>query len=189
LADLGKSLFHISEKPGIRVFEPRECSNPLTGRNENIVWAIDEGHVQNYLLPRDCPRVTFYADKDTAAGDVQRLMCGSTAKHVIAVESAWLERIRGDVVYEYAFDPEGFELVDETAGYYVSKKAVKPKSVRKVDDMLAELLKHDVELRVMPSLWELREEVIRSTMQYSIIRMRNAAPPAKGLGGFHPLPE
>ena len=52
-----------------------------------------------------------------------------------------------------------------------------------------EVLRHDVELRVMPSLWELREEVINSTMQYSIIRMRNAKPPPGGLGRFHPLPE
>jgi len=84
-------------------------------------------------------------------------MCGTTAKHVIAVETVWFKRIRDEGIYLYDLDPEGFMLIDEAAGYHVSKQAVTPKSMRKVSDILSELLAHDVELRVMPSLWELRE--------------------------------
>jgi len=71
-----EDLFHISNEPGIRVFEPRLCKNPLTGKEEDFVWAIDRAHVQNYLLPRDCPRVTFRAKSDTTARDVERLSRG-----------------------------------------------------------------------------------------------------------------
>lgn len=184
-----EDLFHISNESGIRVFEPRHCRNPLTGKEEDLVWAIDHAHIQNYLLPRDCPRVTFRATGDTTAMDVERLMSGTTAKSVIAVETAWFNRIKDEVVYEYVFDPKDFKLIDEAAGYHVSRRAVAPKSARRVANVLEELLEHDVELRIMPSLWELRETVIHSTMRYSIIRMRNATPPAKGYGGFHPLPE
>ncbi len=184
-----EDLFHISNNPDIRVFEPRHCRNPLTGKEEDLVWAIDAAHVKNYLLPRDCPRVTYSRMRDTTARDIERLMCGTTAESVIAIETGWLDRIRNEAVYVYIFDSLGFELIDEAAGYHVSKIAVEPKSKRKIHDILSELLLHDVELRVMPSLWELREEVIHSTMQYSIIRMRNATPPPEGLGRFHPLPE
>ena len=183
-----RNLYHASSEPDIRVFKPRNCRNPVTDKNENLVWAIDEEHVHNYLLPRDCPRVTFSANSNTSARDIERLMCGTTAKHVIAVETSWLKRIRDEAIYLYVFDPEGFTMVDDAAGYYVSKRAVTPKSVRKVSDILSELLERDVELRVMRSLWELREEVIHSTMQYSIIRMKNATPPRKGYDEYHPLP-
>jgi len=28
-----------------------------------LVWAIDGDHLRNYLVPRDCPRVTYYAGR------------------------------------------------------------------------------------------------------------------------------
>jgi len=43
-------------------------------------------------------------------------------------------------------------------------------------DALAELTHRDVELRVTPSLWPLRDAVVASTLQFSLIRMRNATP-------------
>jgi hypothetical protein len=46
-------LFHISEEPGIELFEPRVSE----GRGP-VVWAIDADRLRNYLLPRECPRVT-----------------------------------------------------------------------------------------------------------------------------------
>ncbi len=160
----------------------------MTDEDEDLVWAIDTAHLHNYLLPRDCPRVTFYAKDDTTPEDVKHLMHGTTAKHVVAIETASFNKAKDVIIYKYVFDRKGFELTDEGAGYYVSRVAVRPKSVQKISDILVELLKHDVELRVLPSLWDLREEVIHSTMQYSIIRMSRAIPPADGYGMYHPLP-
>jgi hypothetical protein len=51
---------------------------------------------------------------------------------------------------------------------------VEPGSVRPVDDLLGELVRRDVELRVMPSLRLLREAVAASSLHFSMIRMRNA---------------
>jgi hypothetical protein len=79
-------------------------------------------------------------------------------------------------------------VLDEGAGYYISRRAAVPLSETKIDDILGALLEHNIELRIMASLWELREAVIHSTLQFSIIRMRNARPPREGIEAFYPLP-
>jgi hypothetical protein len=50
-----------------------------------------------------------------------------------------------------------------------------PASVEFFDDPIAELLKRGVELRFLPSLWSLRDAVVSSTLQFSLIRMQNAS--------------
>jgi hypothetical protein len=163
-------LFHVSKEPGIERFEPRVSD--YTG--EPVVWAIEASRVHNYLLPRDCPRVTYYAGPETSAADVQRFLGSSPA--VVAVESDWLERLRSCRLYCYHLPPETFECLDECAGYFVSREAVVPARVEVIDDVIAELLKRGVELRFVPELWQLRDAVVASTLQFSIIRMRNALP-------------
>ena len=77
-----RMLYHVSENPNISIFEPRlgpSCDHP-------VVWAIDEGHLRNYLLPRDCPRVTFFAGPQTKSEDQIRFFNGSDV--VVAVEAA-----------------------------------------------------------------------------------------------------
>ena len=76
----------------------------------------------------------------------------------------------------YHFPIDTFECVDGTAGYFVSRVAVTPTRVETVDDAVAELQQRGVELRVLPSLWALRDSVVESTLQFSIIRWRNVAP-------------
>ena len=90
-------------------------------------------------------------------------------------------------LYQYEFSPETFQLENSIAGHYISLEPVVPRSVTKIDDLLGALLSYDVELRVMPSLWKLREQVIHSTLQFSIIRFRNARPPDDGVETYHPL--
>lgn len=165
-------LFHVSEKAGIHRFEPRQ-SDSVAGP---VVWAIATDRLHNYLVPRDCPRVTYYAGRDTIAADVERFL-GSSAT-VVAVESGWFERLRSCRLYCYHLSPETFERIDECAGYFVSRVAVVPAHVDVIDDPIAELLKRGVELRFVPELWALRDAVVQSTLQFSIIRMRNALPRA-----------
>ena len=174
-------LFHVSEDGAIGRFDPRPLSSGAVeiAPEERVVWAIDAAHLHNYLLPRDCPRVTFYAplDRAPAATDAEPLLAGTTASRVIAVESAWLERIRSTPLFCYELPGDGFTCIDANAGYFVSRHSVTPAGVRRVDDPLPELARHDVELRVMPSLWKLHDAVIASpNVSYSIIRMRNARP-------------
>ncbi len=165
-------LFHVSEEPIIDVFEPRSSIYVA----EPVVWAISEARLHNYLLPRDCPRVTYYAGRETSAADVERFLGSSTA--VVAIESGWFERLRSCRLNCYHFPPDTFECFDECAGYFVSRKTVVPARVEIIDDPIAELIKRGVELRFVPDLWSLRDAVVKSTLQFSIIRMRNASPVA-----------
>ncbi len=181
-------LYHVSDQPGIRLFEPRPAPHLGTGVEGDVVWAVDEDHLHNYLLPRDCPRVTYYATEQSTLADIERLIGPSGARYVVAIESHWLPRIQSECLYQYEFDAQDFTVLDEGAGYYVSRRAVTPLSEKKIDDVLSALLEHDIELRIMASLWKLREAVIHSTLQFSIIRMRNARPPQEGIEAFYPLP-
>lgn len=165
-------LFHISEEPGIGRFEPR----PSEYVNEPVVWAIEADRLCNYLLPRECPRVTYYAGRETTPADIDQFLGSRPA--VVAVESDWLERIRCCRLYCYHLPPECFECIDECAGYFVSRVPVEPAGVEVFDDLIAELLKRGVELRFVPGLWLLRDAVVASSLQYSFIRMRNAKPRA-----------
>ena len=104
----GPRLFHASDTPHIARFEPRPVrpDHPLKF-NQPVVWAVEERLLHNYLLPRDCPRVTFYARPDSAPADVARLMGQTTARYVVAVEAGWLEAIRACVLYLYEFSRAG----------------------------------------------------------------------------------
>jgi hypothetical protein len=163
-------LFHISEDAVIERFEPRD----VEGNGDGLVWAIDADRLRNYLVPRDCPRVTYYANQDSSRDDVERFL-GSSAS-VMAVEHAWWERLRSARLYCYQLPLDTFECRDECAGYFVSRAPVTPIDVRVVDDCLGELLVRGVEVRLLPNLWHLHDAVVASTLQFSIIRMRNALP-------------
>jgi hypothetical protein len=163
-------LFHVSEDGGIERFEPRE----IDGGTEPLVWAIDADRLRNYLVPRDCRRVTYYAGADTSHEDIERFIGSSAA--VVAVEHAWLARLRSARLYCYQLPPDTFESWDSCAGYFVSRAPVVPLDVRVIDDCLSELIGRGVEVRVMSNLWHLRDAVVSSTLQFSMIRMRNALP-------------
>jgi hypothetical protein len=163
-------VFHVSEEPDIEVFEPRKAAT----NDERVVWAIDEDHLRNYLVPRDCPRVTYSAGPDTTVADRERFLGSSAA--VLAIETGWFERMRSCRLHCYHLPGDTFELADECAGYFVSRVPVKPSRVHVIDNPVAAVLNRGVELRVQPSLWALRDAVIESTLAFSIIRWRNATP-------------
>jgi len=168
--------YHISNEPNIERFEPRLPQSSKVGLVEPIVWAIDEERLHNYLLPRDCPRVTFYALPSSAPADIERLLAGTSARFVVAIEARWLPVVQRTQLYRYDLPADTFEIHDAGAGYYVSREAVAPRGMTPIMDALTELTRRDVELRVTPSLWPLHDAVVASTLQFSIIRMRNAAP-------------
>lgn len=175
-------VFHVSETAGIERFEPR------TSRDGSAyVWAVGESRLQNYLFPRDCPRVTFYAAADTTEEDRSRLLGETSAEFVLAIERSWLPAMVATTLHVYEFESTAFRLYDAIAAYYVSEEQVRPVACRTVANLLEELVRFDVELRVLPSLWRLREAVIHSSVGFSIIRFRNASPPPEGVDAYHPL--
>src|SRR2546425_2758838 len=167
-------LFHFSEEPTIQRFDPHV---PRTQPEASpLVWAVDETHAPNSFFPRDCPRVCFWSGPRTTRADRERFFGPSSAATVIAVEFAWLERIRGARIYVYHMPPETFVPQDANAGYFVSNVAVVPSKVEPLGDSLQRLASASVELRLMGSLRPLKDALIRSTVPFSMIRLRNAAP-------------
>jgi hypothetical protein len=167
---LSGMLFHISEEANINRFEPRPSEYTI----EPVVWAIDAAHLRNYLVPRDCPRVTYYAGPQTTGTDMETFLDRGSA--VVAIEHCWLERVAQCRLYCYSLPGQTFECLDEGAGYFVSPEAVVATGVEVIRDAIAEFRLRGVELRVLPNLWALRDAVIASSLQFSIIRMRNALP-------------
>jgi hypothetical protein len=166
-------LYHFSEDPNIASFAPHRAATSII--DGEFVWAIDEWHAPMYYVPRQCPRACFWPGPDTSDADRQRWFGGIDARMVIAVETAWLERIRSTVLYRYAMPEETFELKDATAGHWTSRAVVRPLSVEPVGDLLDALVGSGVELRVTPRLVDLWQRVIESTLEFSGTRLRNAA--------------
>jgi hypothetical protein len=170
MAERPDRLFHFSEDPSLTRFEPHAA--PTSAMSEPLVWAIDPAKSYIYLSPRDCPRVTFYAADKTTQEDRERFFSHSTATRIVAIEADWLDRMRATVLYRYEFEPEGFELMDEVAGYRTSRQTVEPVSVDTIEDLLATLAEDGVEVRITPVLWPLYEAVVASTLGFSIVRWR-----------------
>jgi Family of unknown function (DUF6886) len=120
-------------------------------------------------------RVTFYPKADSHPEDVRSLFGPTAAARVIAIEASWFEQALNTRLFIYRFPIERFRLLDAGAGYYVSDRSVVPTNVREVESPVLELLRHNVELRVVPSLWPLRDAVAGLSLQFSFIRLRNAA--------------
>ena len=167
-------LFHISEKDGIESFDPRPSPSFFAEIKGDVVFAISGRLLHNYLLPRDCPRVTYYAVPTTSPEDRQTFLGQSRATHVVAIEAGWFSRVNTTTLYCYEFAADNFTCLDEVAGYYISYQPEMPVSRRRIDDIFRELLKGDVELRIQPELWTLANAVKDSSLSFSLIRMRNA---------------
>ncbi|MBO9128603.1 DUF6886 family protein [Bacillus sp. 165] len=166
-------LFHFSETPDITYVEPRITK--MNTDEKAYVWGIDEEHAPHYYFPRDCPRIAYWPALETSIEDRERFFSQTFAERIIAVESSWLKNIRETKLYVYELPSHTFECIDENAGYYVSSAAVVPLSVKPVGDLLYSLAKSNVELRITPSLWRLREAILNSTVGFSMIRLRNAS--------------
>ena len=169
------TLYHVSEDPNITQFVPRVPARADLDKSRGLVWAIDDGHLPNFLTPRDCPRVTYHAGEGTTQEDIERFF-SSTHRHCVAIEHAWFERMRDTALYIYEFDPANFILQDECAGYYVSEQIEVPIVKTQIDDLFGELFKRGVELRLVNNLWPLRDAVMQSSLQFSICDFANAQP-------------
>jgi hypothetical protein len=163
-------LFHVSENSGIATFEPRLSEH----FDQPVIWAVSDERLHNYLVPRDCPRVTYYAGQQSSSEDVKKFLGPSLA--VVAVEIGWLPRLESCRLYGYELPYGTFRCTDDNAGYFVSHQSVQPTCVHLFDDPISELQRRRVDLRAVPELWTLRDAVMASSLSYSIIRMRNAQP-------------
>jgi hypothetical protein len=167
------ALYHFSEDPDIRIFEPHVAPTS-SNRDDALVWAIDEWHAPMYYVPRQCPRACFWPGERTTPDDRERWFGGIDARMVIAVESRWSPAIRETTLYRYTMPETPFRLNDATAGHYISNETVAPIAVEPVGDLLQALVEANVELRITPRLVDLWKRVIESTLEFSGTRLRNA---------------
>lgn len=163
-------LYHFSEESDITIFEPRTIYDQTDAK----VWTIDTYHAAHYFFPRECPRVCVWSKEDVEQLHLAQEFGVTSTQRMIAIESDWYDRVRKGHIYRYTFESEHFELENKDAGYYSSKCTVRPIAVERMDDLIDAILKEDIEFRVMPSLMPLKQKVLESNVQFSMIRMRNA---------------
>lgn len=157
-------LFHVSEDPGIEVFEPQ--SHPTWPDESPMIWAIAESHLRNYLLPRECPRVTYYALPECSDEDVETYLGDDRTKVVVTVEEKWLETIRNVTLWLYEFDPQGFSSFNPGAGYYVARSRQEPKAVTEINNVIDKIKAKGVDFRTVPYLWDICDEIVASSLQF-----------------------
>jgi hypothetical protein len=170
--DMG--LIHVSEESNIEVFNPRIPVRDDLDKSVGLVWAIDEKRLPNFLTPRDCPRVTYHIGDNTSEHDKEMYFTSSDIQHVVIIESSWFKIMKNTRLFLYEFNPEGFELQDNIAGYYVSKTAQTPIAKYTINDLFEALFERNVELRVVKNLWEISDKIRSSTLNWSMCRMGNA---------------
>ncbi|MEK8129012.1 DUF6886 family protein [Paenibacillus filicis] len=166
-------LFHFSEDNSIPLFVPKEKQNRPDF--PAVVWAIDGEHEFTHFFPRDCPRIV--CRRDEAKTD-EHLQLFFNHTHADTVESDWYTRISKQTLFRYSFDDEGFELFDQTAGYYISRQVVKPKFMEIYNNLLERLIQKGIELRFTTNLYPLREAILASDFKgFGIHRFNNAKKP------------
>lgn len=163
-------LFHVSEEKDISVFVPRHTTRRDLDPAAKYVWAIDEDHLPNFLTPRNCPRVCYKVNKGTSKEDIEKYI-GISSRHVVMIESDWLERLKSTELCLYEFDPKDFVLQDAVAGYYVSTVTVHPIHKICVHDLPVEIRKRGAELRTVDNLHPIADEIKKSTFDWSLCRM------------------
>lgn len=167
-------LFHVSEESDIKVFEPRIPTREDLDQNKGLVWAINETCLPNFLTPRSCPRVTYHCNKDTSEEDKSRYFSSETINHVVAIEHKWFQIMKNTRLYLYEFDSRSFYLQDKCAGYYVSEITQVPINKIVITDLFKEIIKRNVEIRIVDNLWDLSEKIKKTTFNWSMCRMAYA---------------
>ena len=164
------ALWHVSEDASLRRFEPHVAAT--AEEREPLVWAVDTRHLPLYWFPRDCPRGTFWARAGSDPADVRRLLGDAARVHV--VEEAWLPRVRAASLHAYRFPEARFEPHPAVGGYWITREPVEAVERVELDDAVELHREAEIELRALPNLWPLWDEVVASTLEYSGIRLRNA---------------
>lgn len=164
-------LFHVSEESNIIEFIPRTPTRDDLDKSIKLVWAIDERRLPNFLTPRNCPRVAYYAGENTAASDRDKFFSSSTISHAVIIENQWFEKMKNTTLYLYEFDEKDFVLQDSIAGYYVAETPQTPKAKYELTDLFSELIKINVEIRMVDNLWDIAEKIEKSTLNWSFCKM------------------
>ena len=169
-------VLHFSEDPAIRRFVPHVA---VTAQQAGAyVWAVDDARAPDYWFPRECPRAMAWITETSTLDDRDRILGPGGGVRVHAVEYRWLEAIRTVRLFAYRLPADRFApFGDPVAHAMVATEPVDPLGPPEPVGNLLELHEQArIQLRVLPSLWPFWDAVTVSTLGYSGIRLKNAAP-------------
>ena len=169
-----ESLWHVSDDGNIALFRPRIPSKQVPGVNMPVVWAVNTMRLPNYLLLRDCPRITFYRTSNTTIEDAM-LFSAPPSGQVVVIENEWLARLLLSNLWLYELPKKHFRCLDENAGYFVSECPVEPISKRRLTGLKIELAARNAAVRTCDELRIFAGQVAASTLGFSIIRLHKAS--------------
>ncbi|WP_129843578.1 DUF6886 family protein [Streptomyces sp. RFCAC02] len=173
-----QEVLHFSEDPAIPVFRPHVAATAR--QSEPYVWAVDGERAPDYWFPRQCPRALAWTVPGTTEEDRLRVLGPGGGRRVHAVEYRWLRRMADVRLYAYRLPADRFRPFGEPVHAWVATETVEPLGPpERVGDLLALHEEAGIQLRVLDNLWEFWDAVVTSTLGFSGIRLRNAAPGAR----------
>lgn len=166
-------LFHISEENNIEPFLPRISKKQWN--YEKYVWAINEEKLHNYLLPRECPRICINLEKIKKPVDWLTVFSLEKQKAVIFIPNNWVAKAQNRTLLRYEFDKNNFSLIDEIAGYYVSRSIEHPIHKVELKNCEQELVNSKIKLIPLDkiNMIEIKEKVLNELESFSIIKWSN----------------
>lgn len=173
-------VLHFSEDPTISVFRPHVAATAQ--QPESYVWAVDGALAPAYWFPRQCPRAMAWTVPSTCASDRERILGPGGGTRVHVIEYGWLKRFLGVELFAHRLPADRFRPFGGPAPHaLVATEAVEPLGPPEpVGDLLRLHHEAGIQLRLLDNLWELWDAVTASTLEFSGIRLRNAAPRPEG---------
>jgi hypothetical protein len=112
----------------------------------------------------------------STADDRERILGPGGGERMHAVEYGWLDAIREVRLFAYRLPADLFRPFGTPAPHaLVATRPVEPLGPPEpVGDLLKLHESAGIQLRVLPNLWPLWDAVVRSTLGFSGIRLRNA---------------
>jgi hypothetical protein len=169
-------VLHFSEDPNIKRFVPHVAATAQ--RAEAYVWAVDESRAPDFWFPRQCPRAMAWTTNVSALADRDRIIGPGGGERVHAVEYRWLDAMRTVRLFAYRLPADRFRPIGEPVPHaLVATVPVEPLGPPERVGNLFDLHEQaGIQLRVLSNLWPFWDAVIDSTLGFSGIRLRNAAP-------------
>ncbi len=174
------ALWHFSEEPSLGRFRPHVPATNPTARP--LVWAVDTRHAPLFWFPRDCPRGCIWPVSTTTREDRERFFWPGAADRIHVMEAGWLARMQACRLYAYRLPAEAFRPHEEVGGYWICDEPVEAVGQDVIDDLVGQHAGAGIELRIAPSVWPFWRRVASSTVGFSGLRLRNAAPHPDQLG-------
>jgi hypothetical protein len=170
-------VLHFSEDPTITGFVPHVAATAQ--QSEAYVWAVDHERAPDYWFPRQCPRALAWVRPGvTTDTDRDRIIGAGCGDRVHAIEYAWWDTMRATRLYAYRLPAEPFRPIGEPLPHaHVTCEPVEPLGPPEpVGDLIACHAAAGIQLRLLDDLWSFWDQVVTSTIAFSGIRLRNAAP-------------